>query len=145
MEIPTLPDLAQRLDRINPEAKSNWGKMSLAQMLLHCRMAMEAGLGERELQMKGNFVTRWVLFPLMIRIPWPKGKAKTHPGLDIVSLNLSARSASEEAVALRERLAIWQQGKFGPWEHSLFGKISKPGWDLLQRRHLDHHFRQFGI
>jgi hypothetical protein len=117
MELPTLSDLSQRLEHLNPEAKPVWGKMNLAQMLLHCRMAMEAGLGERELQMKGNFVTRWILFPIMMRLPWPKGKA----------------------------LAIWRQGKFGPWEHSLFGKISKPGWDLLQRRHLDHHFRQFGI
>lgn len=145
MEIPTLAELAQRLDRLDPEAKAHWGRMNLAQMLMHCRMAMEAGLGERELKSRGNFLTRWVMFPMLVRLPWPKGKAQTHPGLNVVDLNLPARSLAEETVALKERLAIWSEGGFGPWEHSLFGKISKRGWDRLQRRHLDHHFRQFGI
>jgi hypothetical protein len=145
MELPTLSDLALRLDRLDPEAKALWGKMNLAQMLLHCRMPLEAGLGERELKMQGNFFTRWLLFPILIRVPWPKGKAQTHPGLNVVSLNAPVRTVAEEAAALKERLAIWREGHFGHWEHPIFGRISKPGWDLLQRRHLDHHFRQFGF
>jgi hypothetical protein len=145
MEVPALTDLSQRLDRMNPEAKALWGKMSLAQMLTHCRLALEAGLGDYKLTPMGNFLKRWLMFPLMIRLPWPQGKAPTHPELNMVDRGLPFRSVAEEAADLKARLAVWQQGKFGHVEHSIFGKLSKPGWDVLQRRHLDHHFRQFGI
>jgi Protein of unknown function (DUF1569) len=145
MKAPTLPELAQRLDRIDLNAKALWGKMDLAQMLVHCRMPMESGLGERQVKRVDNFFLRSVIFPLLMRIPWPKGRAQTHPEFNVVKLDLPVRSVAEEATALAGKLKIFITGGFDPKPHPIFGELSRDNWFKLQRKHLDHHFRQFGL
>jgi hypothetical protein len=145
MKAPTLPELAQRLDRIDPGAKALWGKMNLAQMLVHCRMPMESGLGERQVKRVDNFMLRYVVFPLLMRLPWPKGKAQTHDDFKVVELNLPVRSVAEEATALSGKMKLLIAGGFNPKPHPIFGELNLQNWLKLQRKHLDHHFRQFGI
>ncbi|HKP97332.1 MAG TPA: DUF1569 domain-containing protein [Fibrobacteria bacterium] len=145
MEPPTLSQLSQRLDSLDPDAKALWGKMSLAQMLVHCRMPLESGMGERQVAPKSNFFTRWLLFPLLMKIPWPKGKAQTHGEFNVVSLNLPVRSVQDEAAALAAKLKAFLAGGFQLQAHPIFGNLSMAQWLYLQRKHLDHHFRQFNI
>jgi hypothetical protein len=145
MEPPTLSQLAQRLERLDSNAKALWGKMNLAQMLVHCRIPLEAGLGERSVTLKGTFFTRRILFPILMKIPWPKGKAQTHTEFNVVSMNLPVRSVQEEAAALAAKVKAFLAGGFSPKTHPIFGELSMAQWLYLQRRHLDHHFRQFGI
>lgn len=145
MQAPTLPDLAQRLDRIDPNAKALWGKMNLAQMLVHCRMPIENALGEMQVKPVDNFLTRSILFPLLMKLPWPKGKAATHQEFDVVKLNLPVRTVAEEAAALAGKLNVVMNGGFQPKPHAIFGPLSMEKWIGLQRKHLDHHFRQFGV
>jgi hypothetical protein len=133
MQAPTLAQITHRLEHLDPNAKALWGKMNLAQMLVHCRMPIEAGLGERTVSSKGNFFTRWLLFPLLMKIPWPKGKAQTHTDFNVVNLNMPVRSAQEEAAALVAKVKAFVAGGFSPKTHP-----------ILQRKHLDHHLRQFG-
>jgi hypothetical protein len=145
MSTPTLIELNQRLERLNPEAKALWGKMNLAQMLLHCRVALEAGMGDRVVQKPvDDFFKRWVLFPILMSLPWPK-KAPTHPEFDIVATKMPVLDVLAEAEALKGKLKKYMAGNFALTRHSIFGNISKTQWDDLQRKHLDHHFRQFGI
>ena len=145
MKAPTLPELAERLDRLNHDAKAQWGKMNLAQMLVHCRMPIENALGERKVKPVDNFLTRSVLFPILMRVPWPKGKSPTHPEFNVVKMNLPVRSVAEEAAALAGKLKIVVAGGFEPKPHAIFGALTMKNWIGLQRKHLDHHFRQFGI
>src|SRR6266478_1809776 len=100
MKSPTLSELAQRLDRLDPNAKSLWGKMNLPQMLVHCRLPMEAALGERKVTPKTNFLKRWVVYPLLMQVPWPKGKAQTHGEFNVVKMNMPVRAVADEAEAL---------------------------------------------
>lgn len=144
MEPPTMSQLAQRLERLDPDAKALWGKMNLAQMLAHCRMPMESGMGDRDAALNGNFFTRRILFPLLMRIKWPKGKAETHPGFNVVKANVPVRGVQEEAAALADRIKAFLAGGFTLKAHPIFGDLSMEQWLLLQRKHLDHHLRQFG-
>ncbi|MDB5051260.1 MAG: hypothetical protein JWO30_4331 [Fibrobacteres bacterium] len=145
MESPTLPQLTDRLNRLDPNAKALWGKMNLAQMLVHCRMPLEAGMGERTVTLKGNFFMRRVVFPLLMKLPWPKGKAETHVEFNVLKMSLPVRSVQEEAAALAGKLKAFLTGGFQLKDHPLFGDLSMAQWLQLQRKHLDHHFRQFGI
>lgn len=120
--------------------------MNLAQMLVHCRIPMETGLGLREVgKPSANFATRWLLFPLLMNLPWPKGKAQTHPEFNVVKAALPVRSVAEEASDLAEKMKAFMEGNFKPRKHAIFGDLSLSQWTDLQRKHLDHHFRQFGF
>ncbi|MDB5105754.1 MAG: hypothetical protein JWP91_3443 [Fibrobacteres bacterium] len=146
MKAPTLDELTQRLERMNPEAKALWGRMNLAQMLLHCRVAMEAGMGDRIVKKpEDSFAKRWLLYPLLMLLPWPKGKAPTYPEFDILETRMPVLSVTEEAAALTGRLKSFIGGNFPLQRHAIFGRLSRVQWSNLQRKHLDHHFRQFGI
>ena len=146
MNAPTFPELSERLGKLDPNAKALWGKMNLAQMLVHCRIPMETGLGLREVEKpSANFATRWLLFPLLMNLPWPKGKAQTHPEFNVVKADLPVRSVAEEASDLAGKMKTFMEGNFKPRKHAIFGELSLSQWADLQRKHLDHHFRQFGF
>lgn len=144
MEIPTLDQMVERLNRLTPEAQRQWGKMNLPQMLLHCRLPLESALNQKTFKRVDNVLTRLLIRPMVLKMPWPRGKAQTHPEFRTVELDMPVRSVGEEKAALAAALKAYMAGGFEPPPHPIFGPMTMEQWNLLQRRHMDHHFRQFG-
>jgi hypothetical protein len=135
--------IRSRLDNLTPQHKPRWGRMNAAQMQVHVRQQIECALGQLELKpMTGVF--RMPLMPYLIIhwLPWPKG-AQTAPELvDPVTGDWDQERAAL-LDALEQLVASGPGGRFA--EHPMFGVLKGREWGVLVWRHLDHHFRQFGI
>lgn len=147
--MPTLHDAAARdalrarLDRLTPDAPRRWGSFDAPRMLSHVNDALRSALGDVKVAPKTSPL-RW--FPINIIIvrwlPFPKN-APTAP-------ELLARApgdwAAERAAfsTLIDRVAATPLESRWP-AHAAFGSLSGADWSLLQWRHVNHHFEQFGI
>jgi hypothetical protein len=136
--------LLARLDDLEAAGTPGWGQMNAPQMICHVRTALRLSLGEGLDRKPTGPLARWPFNWLVIHVlPWPKGKAQSPPEL------LAAQPGPWEDDLAELRRLIDQFGDRNPrddWPQSVaFGKISGSAWGVLHYKHLDHHFRQFGI
>jgi len=137
-------EMLARLERLSPTAAPHWGKMNATQMLAHLVdwMAMADGsLPTAPIRKAGLHYP--VLKQLAIYwLPFPKN-VMTAPELK----RRVPRDWSTELEMVRQLL----QG-FGSlaarvdWPpHPVFGSMTRRAWCVFAYRHMDHHFRQFGV
>lgn len=136
-------ELLKRLEELRPETRAAWGKFTPARMLAHCADAMRAGLGELPVKPKPGPLRSWPLRKLLIYVaPWPKG-APTAPELIPEGDPDFETAKGELRSALVRFVTAGPAGKFA--EHAAFGALTGKDWGALTYRHLDHHWRQFGL
>lgn len=136
--------LLQRIDRLTPDAKARWGKLTAPRMVCHLADSVRVCTGEIPAQSKNgplaNPVARWLLAYV---VPFPKGKAETAPEM------LSTQPADWQAdlSMLRAQLqAAAERGATGIWaDHPAFGQVSGKLYGVFIHKHFDHHLRQFGV
>jgi hypothetical protein len=140
----TRRELADRLRRLTPEARALWGKMNCPQMLTHVNDQLRMSMGE----LPAPLVRLPVRFPplkqlVVYTLPWPKG-LPTSPAL-IARLDQSAWPTEVASFSeLLDRFAARPSDATWPM-HPAFGALSRRAWGVLGYRHVDHHFRQFGV
>ncbi|MCC7173148.1 MAG: DUF1569 domain-containing protein [Planctomycetes bacterium] len=138
-----------RLDRLTAATPAQWGKMNAGQMLAHCQVALEVALGKRALKKNLIGTILSALFAkaakkkLLQPAPFDKN-LPTAPDFKITD----ARTFATEHAKLRALIETFAQA--GPaglakGPHPFFGPLTSPEWSALQWKHLDHHFRQFGV
>jgi hypothetical protein len=135
--------IIERLSKLNPGQQPAWGKMNAAQMLAHCDIAMQVPLGEYKpstgfMTLIGKMVKGMVLGPK------PFGKnASTAPAFKITD-------ERDFAVEKEKFLKTLEKISRGPSavvhdKHPVLGSLTPEEWGRLHGKHIDHHFRQFGI
>ena len=135
--------LLERLVRITPESRAEWGTMNAPKMLAHIGDQLRVALGDIDTRPRPGPMNWPILRHLIIYVmPWPKGKAKAPREAFTTSPTTWDRDV-EQFRALVERFV--QRGVAADWSpHPLFGPLSGRDWGVLTHRHLDHHLRQFG-
>jgi|HubBroStandDraft_3_1064219.scaffolds.fasta_scaffold26993_4 hypothetical protein len=137
-------ELKRRLASLTPEARAQWGRMNAPQMVCHVADQLRVALGEVTTRPRLNFLRFQPFRQLFVHwLPWPKGKVPTVP--EMQSSPPGDWDADRAAVAdLIDRFATRVPG--GAWApHPGFGKVSGREWGAICAKHLDHHFRQFGV
>ena len=145
--------LRRRSQALRPETRGRWGRFTAPQMLAHAIQSLRVMNGEVEMPSER---VPWVVrnpplkHLLIYVLPFPKG-LPTSPVL------LQRRAPDPEAVTeggwtgeldLFAQLldAVGDRARQTEWpSHAAFGTLTGREWGVLQYRHLDHHFRQFGI
>ena len=136
--------LLKRLDRLTPDAKARWGRMTAHRMLCHLSDSLRVGLGEVPAESRAgplaNPVARWLLAYV---IPFPKGRAETAPEM----LTSQPSDWTADLAAARDYLrAAAARGATGKWaRHPAFGDVSGKLYGVFIHKHFDHHLRQFGV
>lgn len=139
-------ELIGRLNRLSPDAKAAWGKMSLEQMLSHLvqsnEMPFVASVAD-----SSNWMSRNVLRPLVVYVlPVPKN-VKT-------SSELNQQEQGRKPVGFEaDRASVVESiRKIGTLaadhsclDHPFFGPMSAKEWSRMVHKHIDHHLRQFGV
>lgn len=136
-------EVLDRMERLSPETKPRWGRMNAPQMLAHLTSWMQMAKGELKTRaMRVPFRYPPLKQLVIYWMPFPKG-VPTAP--ELISRG-NADWAIEQS-ALRRHIQSFE--KLDPkmvWpEHPAFGKMTTRAWGVLCYRHMDHHFRQFGI
>ncbi len=140
----TAMEMTTRLERLTPDRQPQWGKMNVAQALAHLAATMEMALGDRRPprallgRLIGPLIKRKVLASPMRR------NSPTSPELRIAN----SREFELERLRLRgliDRFVAAGQKGCTDHPHPFFGPMTPDEWALQMYKHLDHHFRQFGV
>ena len=135
-------ELLERLERLSPEQRPLWGRMTAPQMVSHLLASMRMALGDlavasKRLPLRYPPIKQLVIYWL----PFPKG-APTAPEL----VTRVPEEWSADVAALGDAIArLAGRDPGGRWpDHPAFGVMSGRAWGVLTYRHVDHHLRQFG-
>ncbi|AZQ43638.1 DUF1569 domain-containing protein [Nonlabens ponticola] len=139
----TYEELRARLQQIESSAQPEWGKMNAAQMFQHCQYPIQTALGKDKFNMKPNWIVK-LLFKKMMYSEKPFKRNAPTPKVFQATDNYDFSSE-------KEKLDQWMQELWYDRDnedrrpHPVFGHFTKDQWGTLQWKHLDHHFRQFGV
>lgn len=142
----TAQEIKDRISRLGPGSQRQWGKMTAAQAMAHCSVAMEWAVGD--IRPARMFVGR-IFGPLakskMLKDEAPMGRnAPTAKSLVVGDDRDLATERQRLCVLIDRFTAAGPQG-CTTHPHSFFGPLTPQEWSALMYKHLDHHLRQFGV
>lgn len=138
-------DLIERFNKLTPNSKALWGKMTVDQMLSHCIAPLDVALGNTELK-KPNFI-----FALMGRMMKNKvvNASEFKKNSPTAPSFIRKETYDFEATKneLNSKIAEFTKGTstIKCEKHPFFGEMNADEWDKLQWKHLNHHLEQFGV
>ncbi len=149
LEKQDLDSILDRLDRLQADSPRQWGTMmNPNHMLVHCASVMEMASG------RINPPQSWlgkIIGQLVKGIFTNNMNLKRNvPTIDEFRQNTTDNGHDFEEARARLRqeiLDFHNKGRSGitPALHPFFGKLKPEEWADGMYKHLDHHFRQFGV
>lgn len=136
-------EIENRLENLTADTHGEWGKMDTAQMLHHCQGPLNIMLGENHYGFKPNWLAQ-VFFKKSLYND--KLWSKNLPTARVLKVK-ELKNFEDEKNNLKELLdKLNTQRDKEEWDpHPGFGYFTKEQWGKMQYKHLDHHFRQFGL
>ena len=134
-----------RLGKLQPSSERQWGKMTPSQMLAHCANALEVASGDRPRKQAliGRLFGPLVRKKLLGEEPFGKN-SPTDPTFVI----RDERDFETERTRLKnvlDRFCDRGPEHAARQTHSFLGRLTGEEWGTMMYKHLDHHFRQFGV
>lgn len=144
-DAPVLQEIKGRLDQLKATSQRQWGTMTAAQMLAHCCAPLEIAVGQKN--EKRHFLS--FLFGGVARkaVSGPKPFKQNIPTMKsfMVKDERDIAAEKEKLFALVTRMSQAGPDKIAGRAHPFFGVMSGEEWSIIMYKHLDHHFRQFGV
>lgn len=140
-------ELILRINKLSPDSKPLWGKMSVDQMLAHVNVSYEL-VFEPEKHPSPNAFMRFIL-KLMVKksvvneIPYKKNM-NTAPFFIIKDHKIFENEKTRLIGFIEKTLDLGESHFDGKMSHS-FGKLTKKEWSNMFYKHLDHHLSQFAV
>ena len=139
-------EILERIDQLTPIRLSEWGVMTVSQMMEHCQMPLKVVYGTLEIKV-----------PWLMKLLVGKSSKKMFAGQK--RLGKSLPTAKEFKITYEPDFETTKQGlkelvsRFSRegrdsivvTDHPLFGNMTYEEIDYAQWKHLDHHLRQFGV
>ena len=138
-------EVISRIDKLQPSAQRQWGKMDVAQMLAHCSATLDVASGRKVLP---RMLIGRILGPF-VRPIFTNDKPFSRNGPTDKSFVIAdKRDFAREQEGLKARVQGFHEGgesKCTRHPHSFFGPLTPQEWARGMYKHLDHHLRQFGV
>jgi hypothetical protein len=135
-------EIINRINKLTPDTKPLWGKMTVAQMMAHCIEGFRSAYGE--IKLKRSFIG--ILFGGMAKKSVMGDKPfKRDLPTDKNFIIRYERNFEEEKNKLTAYVKKFEVRALTKDTHPFFGKMTTDEWDKLMVKHLDHHLRQFGV
>ena len=136
-------ELLARAGKLRPEAPAQWGKLNCSRMLAHVTDGLRMATGELRVAPKSSPLKYTPIKQLIIYwLPFPKS-APTAPELLARAPGEWEREVSQFRDALQQFVSRKDEQQWPA--HPAFGNLSNKDWGVLVYRHIDHHFKQFGV
>jgi oxepin-CoA hydrolase/3-oxo-5,6-dehydrosuberyl-CoA semialdehyde dehydrogenase len=146
----TSEKISECLGKLTSEMKPKWGAMSPQQMIEHLEYTYRIASGEiqdfvittPERYLEKTHETLYNYKPMPKEYDFPlaeKSKISelSHSNLDVAKkLMLEARD---------EYLQYFKENPDARLKNTVFGELNRFEWYLMERKHLNHHFDQFGL
>ena len=138
-------ELMERINNLSTDSPRQWGRMSAAQMLAHCKAAFKVPLSEQPVPRM--FLGRLLGWMVKSKLYGPKPYARNLPTSPDFIIKDQRDFDDEKGGLVNMVTAFHQKGpdRVGNYPHPFFGTFSKEQWGKSMWKHLDHHLRQFGV
>jgi Protein of unknown function (DUF1569) len=137
-------EILQRLNSLTASSPRQWGKMTAAQMLTHCKEAYKVPLTSKPLKRHPLSII-FSLFSKTLYSNKPyKQNLPTAPNF-IVKDERDFDKEKTEMLSIVKAFHEKGAAGIGDKVHPMFGKLTSEQWGKSMWKHLDHHLRQFGV
>lgn len=150
MEVKSLFDKAayeemiQRLSSLTASSPRQWGKMTAAQMLTHCKEAYKVPLTSKPLKKHPLSIIGWMFKKQLFSDKPYKQNLPTAPNF-IVKGERDFEKEKAEMLSIVKAFHERGANGIGDKVHPMFGRLTADQWGKSMWKHLDHHLRQFGV
>ncbi len=138
------------LNKLTPESKPTWGDLTPQHMIEHLEYTYRIASGEiqdfeiatpeRILEKVHSTLYNYKKMPHSYDFPLAERSKITelvHPDLDTAKAKLME--------ARQEYLDYFKENPEAVTKNVVFGELNRFEWYLMERKHLNHHFEQFGL
>lgn len=136
----------QRLGKLTNETKPLWGKMNSAQMLAHLNVTYD--LAYNRIKTNPNLFMKFMLKTVIKGIvtgekPYPKNSGT---GKEFI-ISDARNFEKEKSILISNIKETESKGTsfFEGRNNQAFGALTAQQWSNQFYKHIDHHFRQFGL
>src|SRR4051812_31615741 len=124
--------ILSRIDKLSPDAKTQWGKMNVNQGLRHMAMALDIPTGKLDPTLaKPIPFPKWLLRLFLLNMKPPKAKAETFKEINLVANNISPTDFEEERKNLKKAVEDFYNTSSLIPQNKFAGKFSKTDWGKL--------------
>lgn len=135
-------NILNRIETLNHNTASLWGKMNVGQMAHHCQAPLNIMMQKKDYKLKPSWLIKTFFKKSLYNDkPWRKN-LPTASKLKVTD-NKDFLTEKEHLVQLINELYSQKEKK--EWStHPTFGVFTVQQWGQMQYKHLDHHLKQFG-
>lgn len=139
-------EIINRLNSLDSSSNRLWGEMTVNQMMKHCRFVFNIPLAEKPIPRKwfSYLLPKSFTKQLYDDKPWKKSL----PTAPILKIKEDGLNFDEEKVKLLSAIQKFHQKDpktIAARPHPIFGFFTEDQWGQAMYKHLDHHFKQFGV
>lgn len=143
----SLEEVLSTLNKLEANATPNWGSMSAQRMVEHLTDTLRIATGKnpQPLLIPEDKIEKMQAFletdkPMARNIEVPFAKKDTP--LRHAELELAVDELTDEWLEFDE---LYDENPERTENHSFYGPLNHEKWRLLNAKHLNHHFEQFGL
>ncbi len=138
-------EIAVRLEKITPNSQRQWGEMNVDQMLAHCGNGLEMAMGI--INPRRVFIGRLIGGLLKSAYTNEKPFSKDSPTSKEIKVSTPKNFATEKPrlSKLVKQFSDGGESICTKQPHPFFGKLTPLEWSIGMYKHIDHHFKQFGV
>lgn len=139
-------EFIERLDRLTADTQPAWGKMNAAQMLAHCNVTYEMIFEDKHPTAKGfkRFLLKKFVKPTVVGEKDYKRHSPTAPAF-LIKGEKDFEHEKSRLIDFMKRIQAMGSDAFEGRESNSFGNLTSVEWNIMFVKHLEHHYRQFGI
>jgi hypothetical protein len=142
-ELSVKQEIIDRINKLTPHSKAQWGKMNVSQMLAHCQLPIEVAFGTHK--PTGNPILK-IFGPIFKSVlynhkPYKQG-LPTDKSFIMTGTEKDFEKEKQKLLALVNHFS---EANMTDKAHPVFGRLTKEQWSRATWKHLDHHLRQFGV
>ena len=144
-----ISELKHKLFRLNEQTKAEFGIMTPQHMVEHLTITIKLSMGripyppftpsEKQLAQKAALIYTGLEFPRGIKAPGL--------GNNLMPLKYETLDQAKEQLlkSLKAYEDYFKENPDAVLKNTVFGEMNRYEWYLLDRKHLNHHFEQFGL
>lgn len=139
-------EILERLNKLTPDSQPLWGQMNVSRMLAHCNVTYEL-VYENKHPRPGPFMRLILRLLVKKKVVSDAPYKKNNPTAPVFKITDDRDFETEKARLSGYIVRTRELGEehFDGKKSVSFGKLSKDEWNNMFYKHLDHHFRQFGV
>ena len=138
-------EMMVRIRNLQPASHSQWGTMSVTQMLAHCQKPLRISLGvlTARRSFAGMLFGKLAKKRVMTQETFKKN-LPTDRSFKVVN-TLRFEDERRNLLKLLEQFSARGNSGIRTSIHPFFGKLAPEEWDRIMWMHIDHHLRQFEV